>query len=1399
MSASTTSKDAGASSAPTTFATDARVFVKHPKKSWIPGFVSGRDAKTGLYTVVDDDHDEVSKVNDDQITLCREDLLNEGADPVVHDLLFLTVLHDATLLRCLKVRYMKDIIYTNIGAIVVALNPFNFKIPWYLDSEMDKYLAEGDTIRTNLPHSWAVAHNTYYEMLTEERPQTILVSGESGAGKTEACKMVMKYLGKVSMLKASQEQADTAERCRIKILQSSPILEGFGNAKTVRNNNSSRFGKFIKVKFHDDGHLIGAFTINYLLEKSRIITASPNERVYHAFYYIAKGPDAAKLSLKPPKEYRSTNAGGCVAIDGVDDSADYVEVLEAMDIMDMTKDEQEKLWKTVAGCLVAQNIDLSPIDKDTTQVADHTRGNLSQACQLWGVDPAKYEKELLSTTSTVRGETFVMNHKLAVATDMRDSVSKHLYEKLFVWLVTKINDATDDGGDVRAWIGVLDIFGFEDFEINSFEQVCINLANETLQNHYNNYIFKKDMEECRAEGVCVDDVKCPDNSECLKLIVDTTGILGLLDDECKIGTGTDEGFLDKLSSMCGKNPFFERKPMMKTSFTVKHYAGNVTYQVKNFLEKNRDTLKDDFKLLFRTASNDFTAHLLPAPVDKVGKAPTVGGFFKAQVAELMYLINSTNPHWIRCIKPHPAKKPLMFDGVSVTNQLESSGVLGTVKIRKAGYPVRIYYKNFLSRYKLLIGRCSPEDPHDVQKEAVRKAMKMSKTTSREVQLGKTRVFMKSEAYFAMEQAREVAGITHRIALQTAGRCVLSQLIRRRKVWDDNVEVIQDEMRDYRKRSEEARKARKAAREALLASQKKAREDATADLDKWFKALHDEADAEFTELCRTKAAHAQWVEDKQMADMEEVLMFQQMENRERHDLMNEFKGFLASQKPLKSALHLIALPEVEEFQRAAMVKAELNEYKFLERMFHEHGAALFRMEVERAERRVRRISMRLEDVQFAEMAQRAQLFPEYVISLHRAAHPFGPAIQSIKRYAETVARRNQKREAIRAVNHEVDFFSKRHTSDHSKLSKELTAIQVGTRATSDQGYRRVGDKAVTTSAFAAKEPWVGVTNVPDIDQVLVGMKDEKPKAKSGSATSQKMASGGSHVDPSSRSVGGAGRASVGGSTMRSPGRASPARAGSHGPASPHRVKAMELKTAGVFETFKDKNDEMQFLRMRHVIAQDFRALARQGRYSGPFAHETEIHDRKTFYSAQDELQSIVQNYAATLVKNLRRMNNFCVTRNIPEQNHVTGEWVRFVPVAKDILATYPPCNDWRLLLRETERLQYATNNYKSELLKIVQQCVERGARLPPDHEVTAESPVDRVHATYFHLRGHFEACKRCLFPMASKPTLVQLRLLWPRVQDGTLKDRCRDCNTSIFSRGLDAIGVMPSQTYISTME
>eukprot|EP01012_Entosiphon_sulcatum_P015936 TRINITY_DN20907_c0_g1_i1.p1 TRINITY_DN20907_c0_g1~~TRINITY_DN20907_c0_g1_i1.p1 ORF type:complete len:1208 (+),score=293.55 TRINITY_DN20907_c0_g1_i1:161-3784(+) len=729
----------------------ATCFYNSPTSSWTVGNVESLDpkdtftckSKTGPGATNGAAAETAGKLKKEDIfVITNLEILDESPD----DLLMLTLLHDSTLMHALNLRYFKDVIYTYIGPIVVAFNPFKYNIPWYKDDMMPNYLAEGHTIKKNKPHSWSVAHNTFYEMLDNAQDQCVLVSGESGAGKTEAVKIVMKYLGAISCIKGTQEQKDAAQRVGHKLMQASPILEGFGNAKTVRNDNSSRFGKFMKVQFSRDGFLLGAFTIKYLLEKSRIVTAGPGERCYHSFYLLLLGKDCQKYNLdKNAKAYRSVNAGGTTTVEGVDDASDYNACLEAMNTVGITADEQTEIWKTVAGILNLLNVEFATSGEKSTY-GGKDKEWIGKTVSLWQIDGATLEKELISTTREARGEMYTKELTVIQALDIRDSLVKALYDELFGWLVEKLNATaavTADGN----FIGLLDIFGFEDFQVNSFEQLCINLANETLQGHYNNYIFTKDMEECRSEGVDVTQVEFPDNTPCLALITEKMGILAMLDEECALGKGTDEGFLQKLGDQHGKHPFFEKKKLAKTSFIVKHYAGDVSYEVAGFLDKNRDTLKDDMKMLMRNSTSPFIKNLLAEPVDKAGKKITVGGFFKSQLADLMKLINSTNPHWIRCIKPHPAKKPLMWHGLSVFNQLSSSGVIGTVKVRKAGFPIRMFFMDFLKRFRLI--KPGPlSDPRGTC-QGIISHMKFASTVC---QVGSTRVFMKTEPYVALEEA-----------------------------------------------------------------------------------------------------------------------------------------------------------------------------------------------------------------------------------------------------------------------------------------------------------------------------------------------------------------------------------------------------------------------------------------------------------------------------------------------------------------------------------------------------------------------------------------------------------------------------------------------------------------------
>jgi myosin heavy subunit len=771
----------------------ALVFYQCPKNSWVVGTVDTWDGKVATCRAADaaDGKEPVSGLKDANVFVAREDIISED----VNDLLNLTVLHDATLLTCLKRRYLKDVIYTNIGAIVVALNPFNFKIPWYMDDKMSNYLNEGDTIEKNLPHSWAVAHNTYFEMRNDGQNQSILVSGESGAGKTEASKIVMKYLGAISCRTGSDEQRARGRGVGDRIGSSSLPLEAYGNAKTVRNDNSSRFGKFMAIKFDAAGFLVGAQFTKYLLEKSRIVTSAQGERCYHALYLVARGSEAQRLKVTDDKAFRILTAGKTLNNKEYDTAADFSDVCKAMETIGMSKAEIASMWAVVGGVLHMGNVLFQP-DGEGSLPTDATKPSIAIVADIWKVDLATLEKEMLTTTLQISGQVITKVLNPIAALDSKEALMKALYDTEFGWLVEKCN-AMLDVPECSSWIGLLDIFGFEDFEVNSFEQVCINLTNETLQGHYNEYIFKRDMEECRAEGVDMSSVEFPDNGPCIQMITSKGGILALLDEECMLGKGTDMSFLQKISAACASSAFFVRKQLQKSSFTIRHYAGDVTYEVASFLDKNRDTLKDAFKLLMRSSSDPFIAGLLPEPSD--AKRMTVGAFFKNQLQQLMDVLQSTNPHWIRCVKPHPAKKPLMWHGVNVMNQLSSSGVLGTVKIRKAGYPVRIKHADFLARY-------------NVMGKEIAAVLKYAKVEGIMAQIGTVRVFLKSEAYIKLEAAKKEA--LQDFARTIQGFIVTTQLVNAfrvkqresNKAFIEEVRVSARRLLEYQHRAEEKRNA-----------------------------------------------------------------------------------------------------------------------------------------------------------------------------------------------------------------------------------------------------------------------------------------------------------------------------------------------------------------------------------------------------------------------------------------------------------------------------------------------------------------------------------------------------------------------------------------------------------------
>lgn len=758
--------------------TGTTIAFYNPEHAWLVGHVTAYDVKAKTYTCSSKDPaimmDRIPATAD-RFWAPRVEYLEED----VHDLLQLTELHEASLLFCLKRRYFRNIVYTNIGPIVVALNPFNYEIPWYKDDKMHEYLAEGVVIERNLPHSWAVAHNTFWEMRENKQNQTVLISGESGAGKTEAAKIVAKYLGAVSTLNGTDAQKDAMQSVNKKILASSPILESFGNAKTVRNDNSSRFGKFAKMQFDRDGFLVGCHVTKYLLEKSRIITSSQNERVYHSFYQLAQGEAGKKFGIRNVKIYKALCAGGCTSIDGVDDGQDFFVTQQAMMDVGIDDEERSSIFRVVAGILYLQNLEFTETEERSGKVARidanlHTA--VTRACELWEVSEERLVAELTSNTITTRNEVTVKLLNRVQAQDMRDSVSKSAYDWLFNWLVEKINLTTDVELKCQQWIGLLDIFGFEDFKVNSFEQLCINSANENLQNHYNWHIFTEDMRECKEEGIDTTAVQFVDNKGCLELLMGKTGIFSLLDEECA-RSGTEKNFLSVLNERFGGtkqksgDPYFAQAlgKAMDSCFKIKHYAAEVQYTVDGFMDKNRDTLKENMKRVLKDSRNTFLSSIVP-PLEDPSARPTakvtVSGYFIRQLQELMQVVTATNPHWIRCIKPHPNKLPLNFSGSGVMSQLRSAGVLDTVKVRKAGYPIRFPNDLFLRRYAILLR----DVPADATARGKIESMFKHHGIERQIgQLGKTKVFLRQEAFSKLNHAKDEATLVHSLLWQAVGR------------------------------------------------------------------------------------------------------------------------------------------------------------------------------------------------------------------------------------------------------------------------------------------------------------------------------------------------------------------------------------------------------------------------------------------------------------------------------------------------------------------------------------------------------------------------------------------------------------------------------------------------------
>ncbi|KAL2266532.1 hypothetical protein VTJ83DRAFT_5884 [Remersonia thermophila] len=672
----------------------------------------------------------VQSGNDPSLPPLMNPTMLEASD----DLTNLSHLNEPAVLQAIRLRYAQKEIYTYSGIVLIATNPFARVDSLYVPGMVQVYA--GKQRATQAPHLFAIAEEAFMDMLRDGKNQTIVVSGESGAGKTVSAKYIMRYFATRespdSPGSRSKKGPEAMSKTEEAILATNPIMEAFGNAKTTRNDNSSRFGKYIEIMFDKDTNIIGAKIRTYLLERSRLVFQPLKERNYHIFYQLVAGvsdKERQELGLLPIEQFEYLNQGNTPTIDGVDDKAEFSATKQSLKTVGVSEAQQAEIFKLLAGLLHLGNIKIGATRNDS--VLAPTEPSLVKACDILGIDATEFAKWIVKKQLITRGEKITSNLTQAQAIVVRDSVAKFIYSSLFDWLVEIINRslATEEVlNRVTSFIGVLDIYGFEHFAKNSFEQFCINYANEKLQQEFNQHVFKLEQEEYLREQIDWTFIDFADNQPCIDLIEGKLGILSLLDEESRLPMGSDEQFVTKLhhNYASDKHKFYKKPRFGKSSFTVCHYAIDVTYESEGFIEKNRDTVPDEHMAVLRASTNKFLTAVLDAasavrekdvaaassnavkPVAgrrigvAVNRKPTLGGIFKSSLIELMNTINSTDVHYIRCIKPNEAKEPWKFEGPMVLSQLRACGVLETVRISCAGYPTRWTYEEFALRYYMLV-------------------------------------------------------------------------------------------------------------------------------------------------------------------------------------------------------------------------------------------------------------------------------------------------------------------------------------------------------------------------------------------------------------------------------------------------------------------------------------------------------------------------------------------------------------------------------------------------------------------------------------------------------------------------------------------------------------------------
>lgn len=752
-----------------------RIWLRDSEKVWIGGELLD-DFKFNSRNKVQLQDGQVTEImvdESEELPFLRNPDVLLGCD----DLTTLSYLHEPAVLNHLSFRFVKrEAIYTYCGIVLVAINPYANCSQLYGDDVIQVYRGVGKQVRELDPHIYAVAEEAFYDLSKFGKDQSVIVSGESGAGKTVSSKFVMRYLASVACSSSSKSYGSKpVAGIEDRVLASNPIMEAIGNAKTIRNDNSSRFGKYIQIDFNDHFGIAGAEMRTYLLEKSRVVFQAENERNYHIFYQICASRSHAllkDLKLGDWHSYFYTCQGNSGEIETVDDQNDFLQTLASLDLLRISTDTQKSILRLFAGLLLFGNIRFADRSNECTKIDQSSSDTISQLCEkMYEINENDLCMWLIVREIIAGGESVRKPLTTAEAVERRDALVKILYAAAFSWIVKKVNEALGEqlknnkSKNTKRFIGVLDIYGFETLEVNSFEQFCINYANEKLQQQFCQHVFKLEQSEYEREEIDWIRIDFYDNQPCIDLIEGRPGIIDYLDEQCKMGQGTDRDWLEKLRTcqMLKKTQHFQLPKIKNPTFIIRHFAADVTYNVDGFLAKNKDTISQQLIAVMKNSKFDLMREILDVENDKksFGRGTnflipntehsmkkSVSFQFRDSLRELMAVLSTTRPHYVRCIKPNDEKLPFTFTPKRAIQQLRACGVLETVRISAAGYPSRWMYEDFSRRYRVLYPekKLWLEEPRIFAEKACNKYLE-----NKMYALGKTKVFFRTGQVALLER------------------------------------------------------------------------------------------------------------------------------------------------------------------------------------------------------------------------------------------------------------------------------------------------------------------------------------------------------------------------------------------------------------------------------------------------------------------------------------------------------------------------------------------------------------------------------------------------------------------------------------------------------------------------